>query len=428
VNTDYRNQNNQHQYSGTPLAPQYPGQNSQPVLGSQQQPSGILAQNPILQEPINNAEIVKAIPQLEEHLVQQTPTNKFANKNNNNVYYNQQNQHFDSSNARPTSLPLQSNAQHGPNSYLPHEQHHRYSTHLSQHQPIYSTTFAPEPSRQPVYSTPHNNYAVTSTTKPSTKLYHQPSTTEQPRSDDSDEDQKEVDVTKKEENKKKSQANLAALPDEVPADLREQLLSSGILGNADIQVLDYDKVGDIPIESLPPEALENFYGAGSAPVPSVVKPGDPGLKPVEMKVVRYDPNTKEGQDVADTYVREDATRLDPVVLNDSRYNRYLPLKVSGTQFPLPDVPQLKGRIVNSVVVLAPVDYDFIKQPDEGDDRAGKAIQVQGVRFIAGESLKNLVKNPTQENYRKWLEQEKATPSERQSVVLLVTRSVKTFMK
>jgi hypothetical protein len=28
--------------------------------------------------------------------------------------------------------------------------------------------------------------------------------------------------------------------------------------------LDYDKVGDIPIENLPPEALANFYGGGGA--------------------------------------------------------------------------------------------------------------------------------------------------------------------
>jgi hypothetical protein len=67
------------------------------------------------------------------------------------------------------------------------------------------------------------------------------------------------------------------LPDEVPDDLREQLLSSGILSNADIQILDYDKVGDIPVESLPQEALTQFLGAtkggsasGSAPVPQIV--------------------------------------------------------------------------------------------------------------------------------------------------------------
>lgn len=54
------------------------------------------------------------------------------------------------------------------------------------------------------------------------------------------------------------------LPDEVPPELREQLLSSGILNNADISVLDYDKVGDIPLSALPPDQLSNFFNAGGA--------------------------------------------------------------------------------------------------------------------------------------------------------------------
>lgn len=56
----------------------------------------------------------------------------------------------------------------------------------------------------------------------------------------------------------------AQLPDEVPAELREQLLSSGILNNADISILDYDKVGDIPLSALPPDQLANFFNAGGA--------------------------------------------------------------------------------------------------------------------------------------------------------------------
>lgn len=56
----------------------------------------------------------------------------------------------------------------------------------------------------------------------------------------------------------------AQLPDEVPPELREQLLSSGILNNADISILDYDKVGDIPLSALPPDQLANFFNAGGA--------------------------------------------------------------------------------------------------------------------------------------------------------------------
>ncbi|KAL1129872.1 hypothetical protein AAG570_012816 [Ranatra chinensis] len=184
---------------------------------------------------------------------------------------------------------------------------HSYVTPKSQNNfeytprpPQYTTTKSPDISRAPTYAPTEGRPPVTQ------------STTESTVTEPANKSEKES-----ESDKKKSAANLAALPEEVPADLREQLLSSGILGNADIQILDYDKVGDIPIENLPPEALENLYGAGSAPVPSVVRPADP----VQMKVVRYDPNTEEGHAIADAYVREDATHLDPVVLNDSRYNR-----------------------------------------------------------------------------------------------------------
>jgi len=273
-------------------------------------------------------------------------------------------------------------------------------------------------------------------------------------------------TSNKEDDKYKNAINssaLAALPDEVPEDLRQQLLSSGILSNADIQVLDYDKVGDIPIENLPPEALENFYGAAgaaSAPVPSIVA-ANGSEAPVEMKVIRYDPATAEGQEVAQKYVRKDATQVDPVVLNDSKYNRYLPLKINGAQFPLPDIPELRGRNVTSVVVLAPVDYDFqqkinyptdddsinypkdsinyptdddsinypkdddsINYPtDDDSNRSSRAAptEVRGVQFVAGDTLKELVKEPTSENFKRWLDRENATAADQQSIVLLVTR-------
>lgn len=247
-------------------------------------------------------------------------------------------------------------------------------------------------------------------------------------------------------------------------------MSSGILGNADIQILDYDKIGDIPIEKLPPEALANFYGAGggaaiaagSDPVPTFVKKPptrttllvnggaaapkkatmtasstkfeQATLRPggVEMKVVRFDPNTEQGRAVAEQHIRDDATRLEPVAIgardNDgAQYNRYLPLKVNGASFPIPDVPELNGRKISSVVVLAPVNYDF---PDVGREiAAAESTQRQGrragsdaqpVRFLAGDTLKQLVKKPTTENYKKWLEQESRTEPQRQSVVLLVT--------
>jgi kinesin family protein 13 len=295
-------------------------------------------------------------------------------------------------------------------------------------QPLFSQQTPTRQHPQSVLPTPvANNYSVPQqlfSSAPSSTIA--PTTVTTPKQQDI-----KTEVTgNKEGDKDKNAVNpsvLAALPDEVPEDLRQQLLSSGILSNADIQILDYDKVGDIPIENLPPEALENFYGAAgaaSAPVPSIVAVNGSDA-PVEMKVVRYDPDTAEGQEVAEKYVRKDATQVDPVVLNDSKYNRYLPLKVSGAQFPLPDVPELRGRNITSVVVLAPVDYDFQeKQSDSADDdsdRSSRAapVELRGVKFVAGHVLKELVKEPTYENFKRWLDKENATDADRQSVVLLV---------
>ncbi|KAL0869581.1 hypothetical protein ABMA27_005843 [Loxostege sticticalis] len=256
---------------------------------------------------------------------------------------------------------------------------------------------------------------------------------------------------KKEEKKKKPTIEL---PDEVPDDLRQQLLSSGILDNADISVLDYDKVGDTPLESLPPDQLANFFSAGGAQQiasselrPIVVKPNGDSIESridedveedqeiaasenvatyvapppsekqaVEMKVVHFDPKTAEGQNIAKDYVKDDATQVDPVALNDKKYNRYLPLKVSGNQFPLPDI--LKGRKVTSVVVLAPVETEALNGDHVRKER--ETTSLKGIKFVAGDSLQDLLKKPTKDNFQKWLDVEKKTATDLQSVILLVT--------
>lgn len=242
--------------------------------------------------------------------------------------------------------------------------------------------------------------------------------------------------------KDKNPLNLQ-LPDEVPDDLREQLLNSGILANAQISILDYDKVGDIPLSALPPDQLANFYNAGgasqiaagSAPVPSVVDASGRAIveedqepsasdveeikinQPVEMKVVHFDPESDQGKKLKDAYVKDDATRIEPVVLNDQKYTKYLPLKVSGEQFPIPNVPELKGKNINSVVVLAPVDYSIAE-----NTRITRDVNknVEEVKFISGPELKKLLENPSKANFEKFLDHENRTTSDRQSVILLVT--------
>lgn len=257
----------------------------------------------------------------------------------------------------------------------------------------------------------------------------------------------------------------AVLPAEVPDDLRQQLLSSGILDNADISVLDYDKVGDVSLDQLPPEHLANFYGAGggaqissSNRVLNVVKPnGDqitdfeltdksdekkyktlPKKHNVDLKVVRFDMSNQKT--IAEKYIKQDSTVLPSVDIHQS-YNRYLPLKVNGEQFPIPDTETLRNKKISSVVVLAPVD-GFVSADkttddtdDGGDDDASDdngdiiedgryerdVIDSKEIKFFAGDSLKTLLRKPTKENFKNWLQKEAKTNVDMQSVVLLVVR-------
>lgn len=294
------------------------------------------------------------------------------------------------------------------NRYTQNSQNKQNENQFKSSSPAYYTTARPSPTKQ-IY--------VSSTT-----------TTERPT------------TAKPEANTEDNKAVNVQLPDEVPDELRQQLLSSGILKNADISVLDYDKVGDIPLSALPPDQLANFFNAGGAqqiagsePVPAYVdKKGAPVHEgkdlavdasetsevrvpaPVEMKVVHYDPETEQGQKVQEFYVKDTATQLDPVVLDDQTYNKYLPLKVNGAEFPIPDVPELKGKNITSVVVLAPLAYSA-----EGQRKAREAeVQPSEIELVA-ENLKELVDNPTRENYEKFLQNENKTSSEKQAVILLV---------
>ncbi|XP_025832147.1 mediator of RNA polymerase II transcription subunit 15-like [Agrilus planipennis] len=282
--------------------------------------------------------------------------------------------------------------------------------------------------QQSVTTAPHRFSSVYSTTTGRTTYQ---STTTAPTT-----------TTKNPEKEEKAKKNILELPDEVPDDLRQQLLSSGILENAQISVLDYDKVGDIPLSALPPEQLSQFFGAGgkeaisagSEPVPSIIrKNGEPlddlatpdqepeGSDPAEVKViapevkvVQYEKDSVDEKKIGETYIKEGASQVEAVQLDSEKYTRYLPIKVNGAQFPIPDVPELKGKNITSVVVLAPVEYTGNK---------GRPVReiISTERLLAGQALKELIKNPTTENFQKWLEIENTTAVDKQSVVLLVTK-------
>lgn len=84
---------------------------------------------------------------------------------------------------------------------------------------------------------------------------------------------------------------------------------------------------------------------------------------------------------------------------------------------------MRGRKISSVVVLAPVDN--LLNGDQAIDDDGRyerdILDSRHVKFIAGDSLKQLLAKPTSENYKRWLEKEGKTETDFQSVVLLVTK-------
>ncbi|XP_063698076.1 uncharacterized protein LOC134829014 [Culicoides brevitarsis] len=299
----------------------------------------------------------------------------------------------------------QQHFQQGPSSHFSHQQSHHGQGHFIQAQPSTTTT----------------------TTQ-------RPTTTEAPKPPSSTRDYS------------------ADLPDEVPEDLREQLLSSGILANAQISVLDYDKIGDTSLQDLPPEHLANFFNAGggaqlagSEQFETVVKPNGekvavqyaqtvkkvhpqyknaektlPKKEKVDLKVVRFDSNAQK-QTVPKKYIDPESTVLPTVDLNDQIYNRYLPLKIDGAKFPIPDVAELEGRRISSVVVLAPVDNSEVAE-ERSEQIDAEEVTKKPIKFIAGDALKQLIKKPITENFRRWLEQEGKTDVDMQSVVLLVTKN------
>ncbi|XP_058066336.1 fibrous sheath CABYR-binding protein-like [Anopheles bellator] len=385
--------------------------------------------------------------------------------------------------------------------------------------------YAPEPrfrggeaatgSTQPTVATSRTTYSPTFSTTPRYQTTTPTPTTTTARPPPPSPSTPRSAAEEAEANEKKQKA-LFDLPDEVPEDLRQQLLSSGILENADISVLDYDKLGETALENLPPDHLANFFNAGggaqlagSSNVLSVVSPngdklaekfitknydvkggrhderdryeitqpdgaGDTGgseeptivtmpeRQHVDLKVVRFD--SSNPKNVTDRYIKPESTILPSVVTANEQpererdegsappsaaeqiFNRYLPLKINGAQFPIPDVVELRGRRIASVVVLAPVDSAPAVSEETGasggTEDGGFLINTEGgssdeqqsrferdvlldskrIKFIAGEALKQLIKKPSRDNFRRWLEREGKTDVDLQSVVLLVTRN------
>ncbi|KAL7048914.1 hypothetical protein ACKWTF_003531 [Chironomus riparius] len=320
------------------------------------------------------------------------------------------------------------------------EQHHRFNVNpqgsVSNH---FSQVFQQSDNNQQQYQSvnyvnldPRNNFSPEHRAQPAIK----PTTTIRPTTT-------QQTTTERSTTTKKPSAYFD-LPDEIPDDLRKQLEESGVLENAQISILDYDKIGETPLQDLPPEHLANFFSAGggaqigaSNKVISVLKPNGESVddkiealqgnkdvakllsnagklpskkEDVNLKVVTYD-----AQSNVEKYVQKDAMIL-PTMNIKQNFSRYLPIKINGAHFPIPDVEELRGKKISSVVVLAPVSQD-----NEEIRFERNVLENKHIKFLSGDIFKNVIKKPSSENFKKWLEKEQKSNPDSQSVVLLVTK-------
>ena len=131
---------------------------------------------------------------------------------------------------------------------------------------------------------------------------------------------------------------------------------------------------------------------------------------VNLKVVTYD-----AQSNVEKYIQKDAMIL-PTMNIKQNFSRYLPIKINGAHFPVPDAEELRGKKISSVVVLAPVSQDNEEIRFERD-----VLENKHIKFLSGDIFKNVIKKPSSENFKKWLEKEQKSNPDSQSVVLLVTK-------
>lgn len=344
--------------------------------------------------------------------------------------------------AQPTRSPPESQHRFAVNQYNQQSQQTgSVSNHFSQVFPQIENQQKHFPAPSFLELNGRNNFSPEPRVNPTTRLTSAiPTTTTTPRPEATTVTAKPVPTTTK-------RPALLDLPDEVPDDLREQLLASGILDNAQISILDYDKVGATSLQDLPAEHLANFFNAGggaqigeSNRVISVLKPNGDSIdekiktlkndkkvtkllnsadklpskkEDVSLKVVKFDSQLQKN--LPDQFIQKDSKILPTVNVDQNNYNRYLPLKINGAHFPIPDVEELRGKKITSVVVLAPVNGN-----DEDTRYERETLDSKQIKFIAGDSLKNLLRKPSTDNFKKWLEKEQKTNPDLQSVVLLVT--------
>ena len=153
------------------------------------------------------------------------------------------------------------------------------------------------------------------------------------------------------------QAILEDLPDELPADIRNQLISSGMLDDALIQVVDLQDGDLTSLERNELNAIQQAYAAESKLV-EVYKnaPKKDFNQAVDVRVHRVedDASTPKGKvQLLNSFgdFRE-GQFIGTVKVNDKNSEKFLPLKIDNQIYPLPDHPKLKDKPIKGVLVVA----------------------------------------------------------------------------
>lgn len=160
-------------------------------------------------------------------------------------------------------------------------------------------------------------------------------------------------------------AILHDLPEELPFDVRSQLLDSGVLDNAEIQVIDLDDaLGTSFLDQNARDALAAVYGSESRLSETKVR-APRHQDGVDIRVHRLldeDNNTVEAL-LSGLSVYKEGRFAGVVEVNDKDSDKFVPVVVDGNRFPLPE--DLEGREVAGVLVLANSKEDDL---DRGNDK------------------------------------------------------------
>ncbi|KAG7167522.1 Velvet complex subunit B-like 2, partial [Homarus americanus] len=158
---------------------------------------------------------------------------------------------------------------------------------------------------------------------------------------------------------------LSDLPKELPADVRSQLLDSGLLDDADVQVINLeDALTQNYLDKETREALLEVYGSESRRAERKV--AAPSKEAVDVKVRRLvgDDNTSEGIAglISGLGKFREGRFAGVVEANDEDSKKFLPVVVDGAKLPLPEELDLEGREVAGVLVLASGENDESPKP------------------------------------------------------------------